>query len=86
MEYIKEAKDLLEELISPIPVFVRPMAKKAIEKKIMEVAKENGHAQIEVSDVLRGYILAGSGKDKERMKEFLSKKGIDLTPYADILG
>jgi hypothetical protein len=86
MEYIKDAKDLLEELIAPIPVFVRPMAKKAIEKKIVEVAKENGHAQIEESDVLRGYILAGSGKDKERMKEFLSKKGIDLAPYADILG
>jgi hypothetical protein len=86
MEYIKEAKDLLEELLAPIPVFVRPMARKAIEKKIVEVAEENGHQQVEPSDVLRGYIIAGSGKDKERLKEFLTRKGVDLTPYADLLG
>lgn len=85
MEYITKAKELLDELVAPIPVFARPMAKKAMEKKIVEVAKEKGHTQIEESDVLRGYILAGSGKDKERMKEFLTKKGYDLSAYSDIL-
>ena len=33
MDWDKEAKDLLDELVKPIPIFARPMARKGIEKK-----------------------------------------------------
>ena len=36
MEWNQDAKDLLEELVKPIPVFVRPMAKKKIEAIILD--------------------------------------------------
>ncbi|WP_018131224.1 DUF2621 family protein [Effusibacillus pohliae] len=84
MEYTETAKQLLEELLAPIPFFVRPMAKKMIDKKIREVAAGQGHTQIEEDDVIRGYILAGEQKDQKRIKDFLVKKGIDLTPYQDL--
>jgi hypothetical protein len=84
MEYTAKSKELLEELLSPIPFFVRPMAKKMIDKKIREVASEKGHSQIGEDDVIRGYIMAGQNKDQERIKDFLAKKGIDLSEYQDL--
>ncbi|MFC4769049.1 DUF2621 family protein [Effusibacillus consociatus] len=84
MEYTTKSKELLEELLSPIPFFVRPMAKKMIDKKIREVASEKGHSQIEEDDVIRGYIIAGEKKDQARIKEFLEKKGIDLSAYQEL--
>lgn len=84
MEYTAKSKELLEQLLSPIPFLVRPMAKKMIDKKIREVASEKGHSQVEEDDVVRGYILAGENKDQEKIKDFLSKKGIDLSLYQEL--
>lgn len=87
MEYTDKSKALLEELLSPIPFFARPMARKAMEKEIFAETEKAGHAQVQEEDVLRGYIIAGSKKetDKEKMKKFLTEKGYDLEPYADLL-
>ena len=39
MEWNQDAKDLLGELVKPIPIFARPMAKKKIEGVILKVVE-----------------------------------------------
>jgi len=87
VNYTDKSKALLEELLSPIPFFARPMAKKMMEKSIFEEASKAGHENVEEEDVIRGYIVAGTKKESEtdKMKKFLESKGIDLGKYADIL-
>lgn len=81
MEWSKEAKDLLDELLSPIPVFARPMAKRGIEKKITEVTEGN---EVSIDNVIHGYILASPEKDRERVKKLLTAKKIDFSKYNDL--
>lgn len=82
MEWNTEAKELLEELLKPIPIFARPMARKGIEKNIIEVA---GGETITQNDVVKGYIIASPGKMQDRAVKLLKAKNIDLTPYEDLL-
>ncbi|MEW9668723.1 DUF2621 family protein [Ammoniphilus sp. 3BR4] len=81
MEWQREAQELLEELLKPIPVFVRPMARKGIEKKIVDVAE----GEVTKEAVIRGYLIASPGDMQERAVKMLKAKGIDLTPYEDLL-
>jgi SOS response regulatory protein OraA/RecX len=87
LKYTDKAQQTLEELLSPIPFFARPMAKKAMEKEIFAAAQEAGHEVVEEDDVLRGYIVAGTKKDteKDKMVKFLTSKGYDLSKYQDLL-
>jgi hypothetical protein len=87
VKYNDKSKALLDELLSPIPFFARPMAKKAMEREIFAEAEKAGHEQVQEEDVLRGYLVAGSKKDtdKDKMIKFLTEKGYDLEPYADLL-
>lgn len=82
MEWNQDAKDLLEELVSPIPIFVRPMAKKKIESVILKSAAGES---ITKEDVVKGYIVASPGDMQERAVKLLKIKGIDLTPYQSLL-
>ncbi|MGO4888342.1 DUF2621 family protein [Anaerobacillus sp. MEB173] len=82
MEWNTDAQELLDELVSPIPVFVRPMARKGIEKKIAEVAEGS---TITKDDVVKGYILASPGKMQDRAVKLLQAKKVDLTPYQSLL-
>lgn len=82
MEWNQDAKDLLEELVSPIPVFVRPMAKKKIESIILKGVE--GEA-VTKDDVVKGYILASPGDMQDRAVKLLKAKGIDLAPYQSVL-
>ncbi|KEO81069.1 DUF2621 family protein [Tumebacillus flagellatus] len=86
MEYTQTSKQLLDELLSPIPFMVRPMAKKMIEKQIFAEAEKAGHTVADDEDVIRGYIIAGAKKeaDRDRMKKFLTDKGYDLGKYEDL--
>ncbi|RXT06298.1 DUF2621 family protein [Ammoniphilus sp. CFH 90114] len=81
MEWQEDAKELLDELLKPIPVFVRPMAKKGIEKKILEAAE----GQVTKDAVIQGYLVASPGDMQERAIKLLQAKGIDLTPYKELL-
>ena len=82
MNWNDDAKELLEELVKPIPVFVRPMAKKGIEKHITTNADGE---EITKEDVIRGYLAASPGKMQERAIKLLESKNIDLTPYQELL-
>lgn len=85
MDYTTETKNLLDELVSPIPFLFRSAAKKMIDKKIREVAADKGQTKIDRDTVIRGYLLASQGKDMDRVKSFLISKGIDLSPYQDLI-
>lgn len=82
MEWNQDAKELLEELVKPIPVFARPMAKKKIEGVIKSVVEGD---TVTKDDVVKGYILASPGDMQERAVKMLKAKKIDLTPFEDIL-
>lgn len=82
MEWNQDAQDLLEELVQPIPVFVRPMAKKKIENIIL------GGVEGEIvtkDDVVKGYIIASPGDMQERAVKLLKAKGIDLAQFETTL-
>jgi hypothetical protein len=83
MEWNQDAKDLLEELVKPIPVFVRPMVKKKIESIILDGVKGENVCK---DDVVKGYIIASPGEMQERAIKLLKAKGIDLAPFDDLLG
>lgn len=82
MEWNQEAKSFLEELVSPMPIFVRPMVKKKIENAI--VAGAEGET-ISKDDVVRGYIVASPGDMQQKAIKLLTEKGIDLSPYQTLL-
>jgi hypothetical protein len=82
MEWNQEAKELLEELVKPIPVFVRPMVKKKIESIILDGTEGD---QVTKDDVVKGYILASPGDMQERAVKILKAKGIDLAPFETLL-
>lgn len=82
MEWNQDAKELLEELVKPIPVFARPMAKKKIEGVIKSVVEGD---TVTKDDVVKGYILASPGDMQDRAVKMLKAKKIDLTPFEDIL-
>ncbi|GEN34970.1 MULTISPECIES: DUF2621 family protein [Aneurinibacillus] len=83
MKWQDDSTQLLDELMKPLPVFVRPMAKKSIKNKVEQVAQEAGAEEVNQDHVVRGYIIAAP--DKERAVTALEASKIDLAPYADLL-
>lgn len=82
MEWNQDAQELLEELVQPIPVFVRPMAKKKIENIILGGVEGE---LVTKDDVVKGYIMASPGDMQERAVKLLKAKGIDLAPFETTL-
>jgi hypothetical protein len=82
MEWNQDAKDLLEELVKPMPIFVRPMVKKKIVNIILDGAEGES---VSKDDVVKGYILASPGDMQERAINLLKAKGIDLSPFESLL-
>lgn len=82
MNYQEDAKQLLEELTAPIPVFVRPMVKKGIESKIKDV--QTGE-EVTQDDVIKGFLMSSPGNMRARAIALLKSKKIDLTPYEEYL-
>lgn len=81
MNWDKDAQEFLDELVKPIPIFARPMAKMGIEKKIKEVAGD----VVTKDAVIRGYLMASPGNMQERAIKLLQSKNIDLSGYAELL-
>jgi len=82
MEWQQEAKNLLEELLKPIPIFARPMAKKGIERSILGFAE--GKESVGIDEVVQGYIAASSGSMREKAYKMLKAKGIDVSQYEQV--
>ncbi|MDE5412854.1 DUF2621 domain-containing protein [Alkalihalobacterium chitinilyticum] len=91
--YIKETihlwpddmKQLLEELVSPVPELFRDVARQKIAGKIGEIAVEEKADVITEELVVRGYILATPKRDHKFLLKKLNEKQIDVAPYQALL-
>jgi Protein of unknown function (DUF2621) len=77
----QEMKDLLEELVKPVPELFRDVARQKIAGKIGELALKENAKEITQDLVIRGYILATPRRDHKFLIKTLKENEIDLTPY-----
>ena len=77
----QEEKDLLEELVSPVPELFRDVARHKIAGKIGELALKEAATDINEDLVIRGYILATPKRDHKFLRKRLAEKEISITPY-----
>lgn len=77
----QEAKDLLEELCSPVPELFRPVAKQKIGAKIGQIALEEKAKTIDLDVIIRGYIIATPKRDHNFLRKKLDQMKIDVAPY-----
>lgn len=83
--WTEESKQLLNELVMPVPELFRDVAKRTIAAKIGQLALEEGVNQIDHDLVLKGYILATPARDHKWLVAHLKKKQIDFSPYLHLL-
>ena len=74
-------KELLEELVSPVPELFRDVARQKIAGKIGELALEEKSDMITQDLVIRGYIIATPKRDHKFLRKKLNDMQIDMTPY-----
>lgn len=78
-----EAKELLEELCSPVPELFRPVAKQKIGAKIGQLALEENAKKIDLDIIIRGYIIATPKRDHKFLRKKLAEMDIDVAPYEE---
>mgnify|MGYP003815933149 CR=1 FL=1 len=76
-----EGKELLNDLVKPVPSPFRNTAKQSIAAKIGELALKEQAAVIDRDLILRGYIQATPKRDHKALFAYLEKKGIDYSRY-----
>ncbi|MFG6115012.1 DUF2621 domain-containing protein [Halobacillus sp. MO56] len=74
-------KQLLEDLVSPVPELFRDIARQKIASKIGEVALKKNRKKITQDVIIEGYIIATPKRDHKFLIKTLEQKDIDLTPY-----
>jgi hypothetical protein len=74
-------KELLEDLVEPVPELFRDVARAKIAGKIGEIALEENAERITQDLVIRGYITATPKRDHKFLLKRLKEKEIDHTPY-----
>ena len=74
-------KELLADLVEPVPELFRDVAKHKIAGKIGELALEENVVMIDQDLVIRGYIMATPKRDHKFLRKKLTDKQIELTPY-----
>ncbi|MBO8155131.1 MAG: DUF2621 family protein [Bacillaceae bacterium] len=80
-----EEKELLNELVAPVPQLFRDVAKQKIAAKISQLALERNKRKITQDIIIEGYILATPKRDHKFLIKTLENKNIDLTPYQALL-
>lgn len=79
--WMQAEKELLEELVSPVPELFRDVARQKIAGKIGELALKEKAGRINEDLVIKGYILATPKRDHKFLKKRLIEKNINLAPY-----
>lgn len=77
----QEEKDLLEELVSPVPEIFRDVARQTIASKIGELALNRSAEKITQELLIEGYIIGTPKRDHRFLRKKLVEKNIDVTPY-----
>ncbi len=80
-----EQKQLLEELVSPVPELFRDVAKSKIAGKIGELALQEKASQITQDLIIKGYIIATPKRDHKFLVKKLQEKEIDYSNYQSLL-
>jgi hypothetical protein len=76
-----EEKELLEDLVSPVPELFRDVARHKIAGKIGEIAIREKVPKITQDLVIRGYIQATPKRDHKFLRKKLFENRIDVAPY-----
>jgi len=76
-----EHKQLLNELVEPVPKLFRDVAKQKIAGKIGELVLKDQSPKLTQEHIIKGYILATPKRDHKWLIKTLQKKNIDLKPY-----
>ncbi|MBO1510290.1 DUF2621 domain-containing protein [Metabacillus bambusae] len=74
-------KDLLEDLVEPVPELFRDVARAKIAGKIGQLALKENASSITLDLVIRGYILATPKRDHKFLIKRLNEKQIDFSAY-----
>jgi hypothetical protein len=77
----EDQKELLEDLVEPVPELFRDVARQKIAGKIGELAVEEKVAAISEDLVIRGYILATPKRDHKFLRKKLNERQVNMTPY-----
>ncbi|MBH0229407.1 DUF2621 domain-containing protein [Halobacillus yeomjeoni] len=81
----QEQKDLLEELVSPVPEIFRDVARQKIAGRIGQIALEKKKKKITQDILIEGYIKATPKRDHKFLIKKLEEKEIDFEPYESLL-
>jgi hypothetical protein len=76
-----EEKELLEDLVSPVPELFRDVARHKIAGKIGEIALKEKAPKITQDLVIRGYIQATPKRDHKFLRKKLFENRIDIAPF-----
>ena len=79
--WTQNEKELLADLVDPVPELFRDVAKHKIAGKIGELALKENAVRIDQDLVIRGYIMATPKRDYKFLRKKLAEKQIELTPY-----
>ncbi|RWZ60391.1 DUF2621 domain-containing protein [Halobacillus fulvus] len=83
--WAQNQKDLLEELVSPVPELFRDVARQKIAGQIGQLALERKKRKMSQALIIEGYILATPKRDHRFLIKKLEEKEIDLAPYEPLL-
>jgi hypothetical protein len=76
-----EEKELIEDLVSPVPELFRDVARHKIAGKIGEIALKEKAPKITQDLVIRGYIQATPKRDHKFLRKKLFENRIDVAPF-----
>ncbi|KAB2494471.1 DUF2621 family protein [Priestia endophytica] len=77
----KEQKQLLEELVEPVPELFRDVARNKIAGSIGHLAFKRRVKELTDEIIIEGYIIATPKRDHKFLRKKLKEKEIDLAQY-----
>ncbi|GAE30859.1 DUF2621 domain-containing protein [Halalkalibacter hemicellulosilyticus] len=80
-----EQKELLNDLVEPVPELFRDVAKGKIAGKIGELALKDQIDELTEDYIIKGYIIATPKRDHKFLIKKLKERKIDMTPYKELL-
>ncbi|MFD9625732.1 DUF2621 domain-containing protein [Peribacillus muralis] len=79
--WTKQQKELLEDLVRPVPELFRDVARHKIAGKIGELAIKEKAGDITEDLVIRGYIIATPKRDHKFLQKKLAEREVNMSPY-----
>lgn len=79
-----EEKELLADLVSPVPELFRDVAAQKIAGKIGELALKEKAPYISEDLLIRGYIIATPKRDHKFLRKKLKERQVNMAPYENL--